>query len=151
MARVDLFERCTRRERRRIASLATTIDAAPGRVLVQEGHRAAEFLVILEGAASISAGGEEIATVSSGDCFGEVGLHELATRRVSVTALTPMTLLVFSRAEFLAALDLAPSVAALVRDARVVLSDVVHAPDQTTRGFEAARFAREQTAMPSNS
>ena len=134
MARVDLFGRCTRRERRRIASLATTIDATPGRVLVREGHRAAEFLVVLRGEASISAGGEEIAIVSSGGCFGEVGLRELATRCVSVTALTPMTLLAFSRAEFLAALDLAPSLAAFVRDTHVVPSGVLrpHTPHHGT-------------------
>jgi CRP-like cAMP-binding protein len=111
LAGVALFAHCTPRQLATIDALGTHISIEPGCVLVREGTRAKEFFVIIDGHATVSIGGRTLQTLPPGQCFGDVGLLEQHRRLATVTAATPMALVVFAPNEFSYLLDAAPPVA----------------------------------------
>jgi CRP/FNR family transcriptional regulator, cyclic AMP receptor protein len=56
--------------------------------------------LILDGRAAVRAGGEQVAELGPGDLVGEVALHSNRLRTAAVTALTPLTLLSFTKQTF---------------------------------------------------
>ena len=108
---VWLFERCTRKELVALARLATPVAVDAGRVLAKEGAPGKEFVVVIDGVASATSGGEEVGKVGPGSFFGELALLDGGPRTATVRAETPMLVLVMDRAEFNTLLDQAiPSV-----------------------------------------
>jgi CRP/FNR family transcriptional regulator, cyclic AMP receptor protein len=100
---VDLFQECSARELRQIARLTTGIEVPAARVLCVEGAIGAEFFVILRGSAWVERRGKRIAFLKPGQAFGEVALlsrNGRCRRTATVVAAEPMSVLVFSRAEF---------------------------------------------------
>ncbi len=92
---LPLFERLSRRERKRLAPLIEEIEVDTGHELAHEGDHARLLFVIEEGTASVSQHGEHIAELWPGDFFGEIGLHTKDRRRTSsVVAGSPMRLAV---------------------------------------------------------
>ena len=113
-----LFSEASRSELGVIGRQLTRLNIAAGTVLVREGGRGDEFMIILEGEAEVSQGGHAIATIGHGDLVGEMALlHEdrRARRNATVTALTDMVIYAGSPSEFRQILDVAPSVAEKVR------------------------------------
>ena len=111
---VALFRDCSTRELRRIARLATGVDIPAGRVLCVQGAVGAEFFVILRGSAWVERCGNRIAYLGPGEAFGEIALLSRAggsQRTATVVAADPMTVLVFSRAEFNTLIRSVPTVA----------------------------------------
>jgi CRP-like cAMP-binding protein len=111
---LSLFRGCTSGELRKIARLSTEIDVPIRRVLCVEGAIGAEFFVIMRGTAHVKRRGRQIACLGPGQAFGEVALlsrDALSCRTASVVAAEPMTVLVFSRAEFNSLIDGVPVVA----------------------------------------
>jgi CRP/FNR family transcriptional regulator, cyclic AMP receptor protein len=108
LAAVPLFSGCTNAELRSIARRTTDIPVPEGRALVKEGHGGYEFFVVVEGKAEVSRAGRFVAHLGPGDFFGELALLDPAPRDATVTAVTPMEIIVLSRAEFEAALREAP-------------------------------------------
>jgi CRP/FNR family cyclic AMP-dependent transcriptional regulator len=109
-----LFSDASRSQLALIARQLTRLTLPAGRVLVQEGARGEEFLIIVEGEAEVSQGGEVIATVGRGDLVGELALLHAGGRGIrnaTVTAVTDVVFYVGSRAEFRQMLYIAPSVA----------------------------------------
>ncbi len=97
---VPLFSSIRRRDRRTIARLADTVDVPARKTLTREGELADEFFVVLAGMAVASRGGEPVAILGPGDFFGEIGLLDGVRRTATVTAETPMELVVVARREF---------------------------------------------------
>lgn len=97
---VPLFENCSKKELRQIASLADEIDFKPGKVLIQEGRPGREFFVLVEGSVEVSRGGRSIDTMQSGDFFGEAALLSDVPRNATVTATTPVLMLVITDRDF---------------------------------------------------
>jgi hypothetical protein len=60
---VPLFERCSKRELEDIAGLADELDVAQGRTLTSEGKTGYEFLVLVDGAASVKRKGRTVNTL----------------------------------------------------------------------------------------
>jgi CRP/FNR family cyclic AMP-dependent transcriptional regulator len=113
-----LFSEASRSELAVIGRQLTRLNIAAGTVLVREGGRGDEFMIILEGEAEVSKGGRAIATIGHGDLVGEMALlHEdrRGRRNATVTALTDMVIYAGSPSEFRQILDAAPSVAEKVR------------------------------------
>jgi len=108
LATVPLFARCSSGDLAKIARLTDEIDVEAGRPLVVEGDPGHEAFVVVEGTASISQGGVEVATVGPGAVFGEMALIDRVPRNATVTATTPMQLLVIGQREFSGLLDEAP-------------------------------------------
>lgn len=120
LERMPLFAGLDRDQRRRVAGLLTEVDIRPGRVLIREGAPGHEFFVIVRGSATIDVGGSRIAEVGPGDFSGELSLLDGGLRTATVTATTPMRILVASRPEFQAILAAAPDMA------RAMLAEVGH-------------------------
>ncbi len=113
-----LFSEASRSELAVIGRQLTRLNIAAGTILVREGGRGDEFMIILEGEAEVSQGGRAIATIGHGDLVGEMALlHEdrRGRRNATVTALTDMVIYAGSPSEFRQILDAAPSVAEKVR------------------------------------
>ena len=113
-----LFSGASRSELAVIGRQLTRLNIAAGTVLVLEGSRGDEFMIVLEGEAEVSQGGRAIATIGPGDLVGEMALlHEdrRGRRNATVTALSDMVIYAGSPSEFRQILDAAPSVAEKVR------------------------------------
>ena len=108
LATVPLFARCSSGDLAKIARLTDEIEVEAGRQLVVEGDAGHEAFVVVEGSATISQGGVEVATVGAGAVFGEMALIERVPRNATVTATTPMRVLVIGQREFSGLLDEAP-------------------------------------------
>lgn len=120
LASVPLFSQCTRPELKSLARRTADISAEPGQVLIKEGHGAYDFFVIISGEAEVSRGGRVVAALSAGDYFGELGLLAPALRDATVTARTPMELVVLAQWDFEQALEEAPGMT------RRLLSGMAH-------------------------
>jgi CRP/FNR family cyclic AMP-dependent transcriptional regulator len=97
---VPLFAECSKKELRQIAGLADEIDFKAGKVLIHEGRPGREFFVLVEGQVEVSRGGKPIDTMQGGDFFGEVALVSDHPRNATVTATTPVDLLVITDRSF---------------------------------------------------
>jgi CRP/FNR family cyclic AMP-dependent transcriptional regulator len=97
---IPLFAGLRRKERRSVAQQADEVDIEPGRKLVRQGDFAYEFFAIEEGTAEVRRGDQYLAELGPGDFFGEMGLIEDAVRNASVTATSPMRVLVLTGRAF---------------------------------------------------
>lgn len=79
--------------------------------LVGEGSHGYTFFVLAEGTASVTAGGEELATLQAGDFFGEVAMLGSGRRTASVTSTAPARLFVMFGTEFRQLQDAYPEIA----------------------------------------
>ncbi len=142
LAELELFVHCTRDQLARIDRLGTRISTAPGCVLVREGSKAKEFYVVIDGHATVSVESRAIHALCPGQSFGEIGLLGQRDRLATVTAATPMTLLVLDPPEFLDLLEAAPPVAvALLRSH----AGRLHAAQALTLQAEASTGARRSS------
>jgi CRP-like cAMP-binding protein len=110
MAKLDIFDGCSRRLLTAIDQLGATVDVKAGRVLCELGVLGIEFFVLLDGVADVRTASGARIRLRQGAWFGEVALLDDGYRRASVTAKTDATVLVFDRREFNALLRMAPSV-----------------------------------------
>jgi CRP-like cAMP-binding protein len=108
LSSVPLFSQCHKAELKSLARRTADINAGPGQLLIQEGHGAYDFFVIVSGEAEVSRGGRVAARLRDGDWFGELGLLDPALRDATVTAATPMELIVLAQWDFEQALEEAP-------------------------------------------
>lgn len=108
LASVPLFSQCTKAELKTLARRTADINAEAGQVLIREGHGAYDFFVIVNGEAEVSRAGQVVAQLQAGDYFGELGLLDPALRDATVTARTPMELIVLAQWDFEQALEEAP-------------------------------------------
>ena len=100
LATVPLFTGCSKKELRRIASLADEIDLRSGKVLTRQGAPGREFFVLLDGTVDVVRDGEHVATLGPGDFFGELALVSNIPRTATVTATTPIRALVVVDRDF---------------------------------------------------
>jgi CRP-like cAMP-binding protein len=110
LKRSPLFEGLSRKQLAQLARLTDDLDVPPGTVLCRQGQRGQEFFVIVEGEASVTRDGKQVATVRGGDFFGEISLLERVVRTATVTAVTPMRFFVVSDWAFNGVLETDPSV-----------------------------------------
>ncbi|HZN15797.1 MAG TPA: cyclic nucleotide-binding domain-containing protein [Acidimicrobiales bacterium] len=108
---VRLFSACNDRELGRIASLVDEIKVEAGRVLTKEGAAGGEAFVIAEGRATATLRKKKLGSLGPGSLFGEMSLLDHGPRAATITADTPMHLLVLDPRSFVSLLDDVPSVA----------------------------------------
>jgi CRP-like cAMP-binding protein len=102
-----LFSTCTDDELGRIAALAVPREAETGDELTRQGEEGVEFFVIVEGDASAAVDGDEVGTIGPGGFFGEMALIDGGERVATVTATSPLKLLVLGRHDFNEMLEVA--------------------------------------------
>jgi CRP-like cAMP-binding protein len=110
LKRSPLFESLSGRQLAQVARLSDDLDAPAGTVLCKEGSRGQEFFVIVDGEATITRAGEQLATVGTGDFFGEIALLEPVRRTATVTAATPIRFFVVSHNAFQSVLATDPAI-----------------------------------------
>jgi CRP/FNR family transcriptional regulator, cyclic AMP receptor protein len=100
LRRVPLFSRCSNKELARVAGLTTTLPIRAGKAVVRQGQSGKEFIVIVEGKATVAIDDQAIATLGPGDFFGEIALLDGGPRTATVTADTDLVARVMSHQEF---------------------------------------------------
>lgn len=105
---VPLFEHCSKKDLQHIAQTADELDLRAGKVLIREGERGREFFMIVSGEVEVRRKGRKVATLGPGDFVGEMALLSKAPRNATVTAATPLDVLVITDRAFLDLLDKMP-------------------------------------------
>jgi CRP-like cAMP-binding protein len=108
---VPLFAGCSKSELQRIASLADELDLADGATLIREGERGREFIVVASGTVRVTRNGKELRELGAGDFIGEIALVADVPRTATVTATSPVRLLVVTDRAFRGLLEQMPSIA----------------------------------------
>ena len=121
-----LFEHCSRKDLAQIAQIADELDLPAGKQLIREGDRGREFFVVVSGDVEVERGGRKVGTLGPGSFFGEMALLSHAPRSATVTALTPLDVLVITDRAFVALLDRLPDIWLKVARA---LAERIHADE----------------------
>ena len=108
---VPLFAGCSKSELRELAMTADEIDLRDGHVLTKEGRPGREFFVLVDGTARVAQKGKKIADLGAGDWFGEIALLTDAPRTATVTATSPVDVLVITDRSFRRVVETMPSIA----------------------------------------
>jgi len=115
--KVPLFSKLNRKGLEDVAHLADELDLPAGKLMAEEGDRGREFFVLLEGEADVKKGDQSINTMRDGDFFGEIALVTHMPRTASVTATTPVRVLVITERDFAALLKRSPEISRGVAEA----------------------------------
>jgi len=105
---MPLFRDCTDDELRQIDAVADEVTVPSGRSLVRQGELGREFVIIIEGSATVDRDGTVVATLGEGAHFGELALLVDHPRNATVTAATDLKLQVIDRRGFQNLLDSSP-------------------------------------------
>jgi CRP-like cAMP-binding protein len=119
LSELALFSDSSRSELALVRRHLTPLRVPAGRVLVHEGARGDQFMIIAQGEATVSQSGRTIATLERGDLVGEMALLEedgVGRRNATVTTNTEALVYAGSRSEFRQILAAVPSVAAKVSE-----------------------------------
>lgn len=108
---IELFSELSKKELKNIAALMTPIQVKMGRVLTKEGDPGREFMIIIEGTATVKRKGRVLARLGPGDFFGELAVVAGVPRTATVVADTDMIIETLNRREFSSLLDESPRIA----------------------------------------
>jgi CRP-like cAMP-binding protein len=100
LSTVPLFSRCTKRDLARLSRLTTKMTFPAGGVVTRQGSVGREFVVIVDGKATVAINGQTVATLGAGDFLGEIALLDGGPRTATVTAETDLVAEVMSHQEF---------------------------------------------------
>jgi CRP/FNR family transcriptional regulator, cyclic AMP receptor protein len=114
---IPLFAGLNRKERRALAPRADEVELEEGRRIVREGEWPYEFFSIEEGTVEVRRGEQLLAELGPGEFFGEMGLVEDTRRNATVTATSPVRLVVMTGQAFRQTARELPEVAKKVRAA----------------------------------
>lgn len=110
LKKVPLFARCSIKELRRIATIADEVQLPEGKKLTRQGDRGREFFVLLNGTVHVRKSGRKVRTLGPGDFMGEIALLTQAPRTATVTAASPVEVLVITSRDFRSFLRDSPNV-----------------------------------------
>ena len=111
LKRAPLFSGCSKSELRALASSADELDLRQGTVITREGRPGREFFVLISGTASVTKKGEKVAELGAGDWFGEIALLTDTPRTATITATSPVDVLVITDRRFRQVVETMPSIA----------------------------------------
>jgi CRP/FNR family cyclic AMP-dependent transcriptional regulator len=117
LASIPLFAQLSERDRADVARFADEVEVSAGKTLAEEGDFAYEFFIIEQGTAEVTKDGRVLATLGPDDFFGEIGLVESERRTATVTATSPMELIVIFGPNFRRLERELPELAAQIRTA----------------------------------
>lgn len=107
---VPLFSSLDDKELIEVAKHVDEVRVPRGQPLTIEGDMGREFGLILKGSASVRRRDKKIASLGTGDFYGEMSLLDSHPRSATVVTEEPCVLLVMHARDFSAVLDTAPSI-----------------------------------------
>ncbi len=125
LRQLPAFRRCSNRVLAKIDALVDEVSVEAGHVLVREGDPGRQSFIVLWGRAGVTLRDEPIAVLGPGSFIGEMALLDLGPRSATVTALSPMRLLVIGPAAFSTLMDLPGVALPMVRELAGRLREVV--------------------------
>ena len=117
LKQASLFSNCNKKQLAQIAAIADEIELPAGKNLIRQGERGREFFVLLEGEVGVFRDGKPIQARGPGDFFGEIALVSNVPRTATVTAQTPVRMLVVTDRDFKHLLEQSPDIQLKVLDA----------------------------------
>lgn len=111
LKKVPLFSECSKAELKELALVADELDLKEGRTLVREGRPGREFFILLDGTVRVSRGGRKLNDLGAGDWFGEIALLTDTPRTATVTASSPIRVLVVTDRSFRRVVERMPTIA----------------------------------------
>jgi CRP-like cAMP-binding protein len=114
LKRIPLFADCSKTELEAVSRAADELTLREGRVLMRQGERGRELVVLLDGDVKVERGGVTVATMHGGEFLGELALITGRPRTATVTALTDVRTLVLDGISFDRLLRDMPTVSAKV-------------------------------------
>ena len=111
LKRVPLFAGCSNAELREIALSADELDLRDGYLLTREGRPGREFFVLVEGTARVTRNDKKLSDLGPGDWFGEIALLTHVPRTATVTATSPVRVLVVTDRSFRRVVETMPRIA----------------------------------------
>ena len=111
LRKVHLFAGCTDKQLAFIATQVEDVDVPAGKVLCAEGQSGGDFFVVVSGNAQVDRGGKKLDAIGPGVFFGEIALIDQGPRTATVTATSPMRLIVLGPAQFRDVLNADPQMA----------------------------------------
>jgi CRP-like cAMP-binding protein len=109
LSKIWLFSTSSAKDLRMIRKALEEVAVPPGRVLCEQGTIGREFFLIVSGEASVRRNNRKVATLGTGQYFGELALLDRRPRSASVTSETDMKLLVLGQRQFNGVLDAIPA------------------------------------------
>lgn len=94
-----------------MARASDQVAIGAGRNLCEQGTIGREAFIILDGTAEVRRNDRKVATLGTGDCFGELALLDHGPRTATVTAKTDLDVLVLGAREFAGIVDEVPTIA----------------------------------------
>ena len=107
---VPLFAGCTKKELGEISTLADELSFPDGTTLITEGKQGHEFFLLVEGEVDVRMKGRKVKSLANGAFFGEMALVSSLPRNATVTALSPVRVLVVHEQAFRRLLRDSPSI-----------------------------------------
>jgi CRP-like cAMP-binding protein len=114
LKQIPLFAGCTKAELVEVAISADEREAPEGGRLTEEGRRGREFFILVEGTVVVRRGSRTLADLVPGDWFGEIAILTYKPRTATVTAMSPVRLLVISDRAFRRIVETTPRIALTV-------------------------------------
>ena len=111
LKKVPLFADCSKAELRELARSADELDLREGTVLTREGRPGREFFVLIDGTVEVTKDGKKVAELKGGDWLGEISLLTEKPRTATVTASSPVDVLVITDRRFRNVVESMPSIA----------------------------------------
>jgi CRP-like cAMP-binding protein len=111
LAEIPMFSALNKRDLQRVAKATNELSVDTGTVLIDQGDMGREAFVVLEGTATEKRNGRKVGTLGPGDAVGELSLLDHGPRTATVTADTPMSVLVLSAREFSGVIEEVPGLA----------------------------------------
>jgi len=111
LRRIPLFAECTKAELIEVAITADEREAASGEHLTEQGQRGRDFFILVEGTVAVRRSGRKLADLGPGDWFGEIAILTYKPRTATVTATSPVRLLVISDRAFRRVVETMPRIA----------------------------------------
>jgi CRP-like cAMP-binding protein len=111
LKRTALFSECTKADLVEVAISTDEREASEGDRLTEEGGRGREFFLLVEGAVAVRRGRRKLADLGPGDWFGEIAILTYKPRTATVTATSPVRLLVISDRAFRRVVETRPRIA----------------------------------------
>jgi CRP-like cAMP-binding protein len=97
---VPFFSSLSEQDLATVAEQSDETSVAAGTVLAREGESGDKFFVIESGTAEVTRGGAPVTRLGAADFFGEIALIREERRTATVTATSPMVLIVMAGSSF---------------------------------------------------